>query len=195
MLIKIRNFKCYFSQILFYADPFSFIPICLLKIYLDLNVFADLVMDKVSCRFTILILRINWVISAQTDGVKYFRPNLIFYGVFICHAILKYLDMQDIGIISVIEAEASRARGHSGHEAPPMTHSLYFKFTQRMYIRGLRTPYVHNSLCFPLSPGHNMVIFQEYQIFNFFSSQFAWNFWTYFLEGKILKSYMKSLRM
>ena len=27
-------------------------------------------------------------------------------------------------IISVIEAKASRARGHSGHEAPPMTHSL-----------------------------------------------------------------------
>ena len=34
------------------------------------------------------------------------------------------LNMQDIGIISVLEAEASRARGHSGHEAPPMTHSL-----------------------------------------------------------------------
>ena len=33
-------------------------------------------------------------------------------------------NMQDIGIISVLEAEASRARGHSGHEAPPMTHSL-----------------------------------------------------------------------
>ena len=61
--------------------------------------------------------------------------------------------------------------------------------------RGLRTPYVHKSLCFPLSPGHNMVIFQEYQIFNFFSSQFAQNFWTYFLEGKILKSYIKGLRM
>ena len=27
-------------------------------------------------------------------------------------------------IISVLEAKASRARGHSGHEAPPMTHSL-----------------------------------------------------------------------
>ena len=61
--------------------------------------------------------------------------------------------------------------------------------------RGLRAPYVHKSLCFPKSQGHNMVIFQEYQIFNFFSSQFAYNFLTYFLEGKILKSYMKSLRM
>ena len=26
--------------------------------------------------------------------------------------------------ISVLEAKASRAIGHSGHEAPPMTHSL-----------------------------------------------------------------------
>ena len=29
-----------------------------------------------------------------------------------------------IVFISVLEAKASRARGHSGHEAPPMTHSL-----------------------------------------------------------------------
>ena len=40
-------------------------------------------------------------------------------------------------------------------------------------IRGLWAPYIHKSLCFPKSQGHNMVIFQEYQIFNFFSSQFA----------------------
>ena len=26
-----------------------------------------------------------------------------------------------------LEAKASRARGHSGHEAPPMTHSLLLK--------------------------------------------------------------------
>ena len=45
-----------------------------------------------------------------------------------------------------------------------------------MQGRGLRAPYVHKSLCFPKSQGHNMVIFQEYQIFNFFSSQFAYNF-------------------
>ena len=34
------------------------------------------------------------------------------------------LNAGQVVIISVIEAKASRARGHSGHEAPPMTHSL-----------------------------------------------------------------------
>ena len=34
------------------------------------------------------------------------------------------LNAGHVVIISVIEAKASRARGHSGHEAPPMTYSL-----------------------------------------------------------------------
>ena len=44
------------------------------------------------------------------------------------HGILPFdkhvLNAGQVVIISVIEAKASRARGHSGHEAPPMTHSL-----------------------------------------------------------------------
>ena len=39
-------------------------------------------------------------------------------------AFAEHLNAGQVVIISVLEAKASRARGHSGHEAPPMTHSL-----------------------------------------------------------------------
>ena len=45
------------------------------------------------------------------------------------HTVWRRSEIQDYAskflFISVLEAEAPRARGHSGHEAPPMTHSLF----------------------------------------------------------------------
>ena len=54
--------------------------------------------------------------SSPPPSVKFFT---LFFGSDRTQEMQMFFNMQEIGIISVIEAEASRARGHSGHEAPP----------------------------------------------------------------------------